>query len=106
MEDAKDTGGAPLELMYKFLAAVSEERMADALQLSSQSEPDGRAPRGPGGRLKDGVVCIQNREVGRRSRSRGASRSTRLEVSHNALSWLPVQPHPSAGTPQRMVSFR
>jgi hypothetical protein len=47
MEDAKDTGGAPLELMYKFLAAVSEERMADALQLSSQSEPDGPANRAP-----------------------------------------------------------
>ena len=44
MEDAKDTGGAPLELMYKFLAAVSEERMADALQLSSQRS-HGRARR-------------------------------------------------------------
>ena len=39
-KDAKDdgAGGAPLELMYKFLAAVSEERMADALKLSTQSE--------------------------------------------------------------------
>merc|ERR1719502_1080364 len=44
MSDAKaDGAGAPLELMYKILAAVSEERMPDALRLSTQIlsyEPD------------------------------------------------------------------
>jgi hypothetical protein len=72
MEDAKDTGGAPLELMYKFLAAVSEERMADALQLSSQSEPDGRAPR-----------ARESRAVTARARAR--SRTVLAHEPHNTM---------------------